>query len=292
MQRIVPHLWFDRQAQEASYFYTSVFPDSRITSIRTLHDTPSGDAEVVAFEIAGSSFMAISAGPHFSINPSISFSVNCDSVSEIDTLWKRLSEGGNVLMALDAYPFAERYGWCNDRFGVSWQLIVSQRSQKIAPYLLFTQAQAGKTDEAIEFYTSIFPDSGVTERYRYRAKQEGGPVGKVSHAIFTLAGQEFMAADGYGPHAFAFNEAVSLVVRCANQDEIDRLWEGLSAVPEAEQCGWLKDRYGVSWQIVPTRMDEMMAEGSPEQVARVTKAFLSMKKFDIAALQRAFDGQH
>jgi predicted 3-demethylubiquinone-9 3-methyltransferase (glyoxalase superfamily) len=154
MHHIVPHLWFDKEAREAAEFYVSVFPDSRVTNITTLHDTPTGDCDVVSFELSGQAFQAISAGP-----------------------------------------------------------------------------------------------------------------------------------------LFKFNESISFLVRCETQDEIDRYWEKLSAEPEAEQCGWLKDRYGLSWQIVPSRMDELLASGTEQQIARVTQAFLPMKKLDIAALERAFAGQ-
>jgi predicted 3-demethylubiquinone-9 3-methyltransferase (glyoxalase superfamily) len=150
-QKITPHLWFDREAREAAEFYVSVFPDSRITNVTTLHDTPSGDCDVVSFELFGQPFMAISAGP-----------------------------------------------------------------------------------------------------------------------------------------LFKFNEAISLMVNCETQEEIDRYWQKLSAVPESEQCGWLKDKYGLSWQIVPTQMQEMMESGTEDQIARLTQAFLPMKKLDIAVLLAAY----
>jgi predicted 3-demethylubiquinone-9 3-methyltransferase (glyoxalase superfamily) len=153
-QKIVPHLWFDKEAKEAAEFYASVFPNSKVTNITTLHDTPSGDVDIVSFELFGQPFMAISAGP-----------------------------------------------------------------------------------------------------------------------------------------LFKFNESISFMVYCETQDEIDYYWQKLSAVPEAEQCGWLKDRYGLSWQIVPSRMDEMLENGTEEQVARVTQAFLPMKKLDIAELERAYAGR-
>jgi predicted 3-demethylubiquinone-9 3-methyltransferase (glyoxalase superfamily) len=153
MQKIVPHLWFDKEAKEAAEFYTSVFADSKITNITTLKDTPTGDCDVVSFVLFGQPFMAISAGP-----------------------------------------------------------------------------------------------------------------------------------------LFKFNEAISFIVRCQTQEEVDRYWERLSADPDSEQCGWLKDKYGLSWQIVPTRMDEMLENGTEEQVARVTQAFLPMKKLDIATLERAYAG--
>jgi predicted 3-demethylubiquinone-9 3-methyltransferase (glyoxalase superfamily) len=151
--KITPHLWFDKEAKEAAEFYTSVFADSKITNVTTLHNTPSGDCDVVSFELSGQPFMAISAGPLFKFNESISFMIYCDT-----------------------------------------------------------------------------------------------------------------------------------------QEEIDYYWEKLSAVPEAEQCGWLKDKYGLSWQVVPAGMDEMMRNGSKEHIARVTQAFLKMKKFDLAKLNQAYNG--
>jgi predicted 3-demethylubiquinone-9 3-methyltransferase (glyoxalase superfamily) len=152
--KIVPHLWFDKEAKEAAEFYASVFPDSRVTNITTLHDTPGGDCDIVSFELSGQPFMAISAGP-----------------------------------------------------------------------------------------------------------------------------------------LFTFNESISFIVSCETQDEVDYYWEKLSAVPEAEQCGWLKDKFGVSWQVVPNAMDRMMKEGDPKKIDRVTAAFLKMKKFDIAELKRAYQGK-
>ena len=154
MQKITPHLWFDKEAKEAAEFYTSVFPSSKVTNVTTLHNTPSGDADIVSFELSGQPFMAISAGPYFK-----------------------------------------------------------------------------------------------------------------------------------------FNEAISFIVHCDTQEEIDYYWGKLSAVPEAEQCGWLKDKYGLSWQIIPTIMGKMMQSGDEEKMARVTEAFLKMKKFDIAKLQEAYEGK-
>jgi len=109
-------------------------------------------------------------------------------------------------------------------------------------------------------------------------------------ADFTLLGQWLAAMDSAQRHEFAFNEAISLIVNCDTQAEIDYYWDKLSAVPEAEQCGWLKDPYGLSWQVAPTAMDEMMQNGTNEQIARLTQAFLTMKKFDIAELKKAYEG--
>jgi predicted 3-demethylubiquinone-9 3-methyltransferase (glyoxalase superfamily) len=289
MEKITPHLWFDTQAREAGDFYASVFPDSRVKRTTTLDNTPSGSVDIVDVELCGQAFTFISAGPLFKFNPSISFLVACASKDEVDRLWNTLLDGGSALMELGAYPFSERYGWLQDRYGVSWQLMFGQGArQRITPTLMFTGAQAGKCEEAMNFYASVFDDSSVNVLMRYGNEGPDAP-GTVQYAQFQLAGQQFAAMDSAHPHGFAFNEAISLMVHCTTQAEIDRYWERLSADPKAEQCGWLKDKFGVSWQIVPAAMDEMLASSDPKKIAAVTAAFLKMKKFDLAKLQEAFD---
>lgn len=292
MQMIMPHLWYDTQAREAANFYVSVFDDSRIKSITTLDETPSGSVDIVWFELRGFPFQAISAGPLFQFNPSISFFVTCSTKDEVDMLWNKLSEGGTALMELGEYPFSERYGWLQDRYGLSWQIGYMGAGTKptIIPVLLFVGGVCGKAEEAVNFWTSVFPRSEVRGIMRYGEGEAPDREGTVKYASFTLPGQEFGAMDSAREHAFSFNEAISFMVYCDTQEEIDHYWEKLSAVPESEQCGWLKDRYGVSWQVVPAVMDEMLINGSKAQVARVTKAFLQMKKFDIAELQKAYAG--
>lgn len=291
MQKITPHLWFNTEAKEATALYASLFPNSKVTSVRTITDTPSGDCDIVSFQLLGQEFVAISAGPYFKFNPALSLFVMFDSEAEIEKAWNILIEEGEVLMPYNDYPWARKYGWLKDKYGLSWQLSwndIHTTSQKITPLLMFTKDGAGKATEAIEFYSGIFPDS-KTEVIMPYAKEEGEKEGFIKHSRFTLAGQNFMAMDSSLQHNFIFNEAVSFIVHCDTQEEIDYYWERLSAEPDAEQCGWLKDKYGVSWQIVPTIMDEMMSRGSKEQVGRVTQAFLKMKKFDIEALQTAFE---
>ncbi len=293
MQKIVPHLWFDKEAREATAFYATLFPQSTVNNVTTIPGTPtpSGDTDIVTFTLAGQDFMAISAGPVFKINPSISMFTVFDTEAEITAAWNKLIDGGEALMPFQQYPWAHKYGWVRDRYGLTWQLSWSDfhnMPQKITPLLMFTQGVAGKTREAVEMYTKIFSQSSVEAMVPYAAG-EGDKAEFIKHSEFTLAGQHFMAMDSSGPHQFTFNEAISLIVNCETQEEIDRYWEALSAVPESEQCGWLKDKFGVSWQIVPTRMGEMMSSGTKEQIARVTQAFLQMKKFDIATLERAYE---
>ncbi len=300
MQKIIPHLWFDKEAIEAAEFYTAVFPDSKITNTSSLRDTPSGDTDFVSFELAGQAFSAISAGPLFKFNPSVSFIVNFDPSREnnarenLDALWDNLSPGGEVLMPLERYPFSKRYGWIQDKYSLSWQLILSdpegEERPAIVPSLMFVGAVLGCAEEAINFYLSVFKDSKLGFMQLYSAGQEPNEEGSVMFADFMLEKQWFACMDSALSHDFTFNEAISFIVSCKSQQEIDTYWEKLSAVPEAEQCGWLKDKFGISWQVVPTAMNEMMEKGTPEQIDRVTQAFLRMKKFDIAALNRAFEG--
>jgi predicted 3-demethylubiquinone-9 3-methyltransferase (glyoxalase superfamily) len=300
MQKIMPHLWFDKEASQAAKFYTSIFPNSKILHSSVIRDTPSGDAENVSFELNGYTFAAISAGPYFKINPSISFFVNFDpsrdenAKENLNKLWAELSKGGEIRMPLQKYPFSEHYGWVQDKFGVNWQLMLTNPAGEerpfIVPSLMFTGEVSGKAKEAVNFYTSVFKPSKIGTIFPYAKGQEPDIEGTVAFADFSLVDQWFAAMDSARMHGFKFSEAISLMVRCKDQKEIDSLWEKLSAVPEAEQCGWLKDKFGLSWQIVPSRMDEMMSSGTPEQTRRVVKAFLSMKKFNISELEKAFKG--
>jgi len=291
MPEIAPHLWFDTQAVEAATFYTSLLPKSEVVAVRTLRDTPSGDCDVVAFTMAGQPFQAISAGPLFQLNPSISFVINCETPGEVDELWSKLSDGSTTLMPLDGYPFSERFGWLNDRYGLSWQIMhTASVTQKIVPSFLFVGDVCGRTEEAVDFWTSVFENTKVDHVMKRGPGQEPEKEGSVLHAGFTLEGYEFAAMDSALDHQFAFNEAVSLVVLCDSQDEIDRYWNALSAVPESEQCGWLKDRFGVSWQIVPRAMEKMMQDADEPTLARITQAFLPMKKLEIATIEKAYAG--
>ena len=155
--------------------------------------------------------------------------------------------------------------------------------QKIVPNLWFdTQAE-----EAANFYVSIFKNSRITNTMYY-TEAGPGPAGSVLTVAFELEGQAFIAING-GPH-FKFTPAISLMVNCADQAEIDELWEKLSAFKEAEQCGWVADKYGLSWQIVPAEMDQMIREGDPVKLDRLMKALLKMKKLDLAALKAAYEG--
>lgn len=295
MQTITPSLWFDRNAAEAVAFYTSVFPDG--TTAATQHYPTeglpdfqrelAGDVLTIDFELAGQRFTAVNAGPEFPINPSISFMVNFDpsrdsqASDHLDALWQELSAGGRVLMPLDEYPFSPHYGWVQDRYGVSWQLILTDPEgdprPEIIPSLLFCGPNTNLAREAVEYYTSVFAESRIATFVPYPEQTGPAAAGSAMFCDLQLAGHWFVAMDSGVEHDFTFNEGVSLLVTCSDQAEIDRLWSALSHDPEAEQCGWCRDRFGVNWQIVPENLDELMSRPGAHQT------LLSMKKIEIDA---------
>lgn len=296
-QRIVPHLWFDGAAEEAAATYVSLIPGSSIGAVTRYgkagfgtHGQPEGRAMSVDFALGGTRMVGINGGPVFRPTPAVSYFVTLEEEASVDRVWEGLVEEGGVLMPLDAYEWSPRYGWLEDRWGVSWQVAKGSRTdvggQAVVPALLFTGARAGEAEAAMTHYTSIFPDARIEGVLRHDG---AGPdrAGTVRHAQFRLFGETCMVMDSALDHAFGFTEANSFMVICEDQAEIDRYFAALSAVPEAERCGWLKDRFGVSWQIVPRTLPEMMRGPASE---RVVAAFMAMGKLDIAALERACAG--
>jgi predicted 3-demethylubiquinone-9 3-methyltransferase (glyoxalase superfamily) len=302
MQRIVPNFWFDHNAEEAVDFYISVFStkggsasggkDSKINT--TLHYPKTeeegladfqkdfaGKVLTIDFEISGFRFIAINADTTFKPNPSISFFYTCDSKEESDALWEKLVDGGKALMELGEYPFSKYYGWVQDKYGYTWQLMLNNpegdKRPKIVPSLMFTQARDGQAEEAMKFYSSVFSaKAGSINHYPSAMPDREG---KISYADFRLFDQWLAVMDGGKDHDFGFSPAISLMVLCKDQEEIDYYWEKLSANPNFEQCGWLEDKYGVSWQIAPENIDALI------RLPGAYKRMMSMKKLDIAALQ-------
>jgi predicted 3-demethylubiquinone-9 3-methyltransferase (glyoxalase superfamily) len=294
-------LWFDSQAEEAAKFYTSVFPNSRVADIVKygkegfeIHRRPEGSVMVVEFELSGEKFVALNGGPLFTFNPSLSYFAVCETLEEADKTWNTLLNGGKALMPYQKYEWSEKYGWLTDRYGLSWQISygkISDVGQKITPSFMFVGELCGRAEEAIQFYTSVFKDSSVKGIMKHPpggTEQEG----TIAHAQFTLAGQQFMIMESnMKEHNFNFNEAISIIVNCQTQKEIDYYWEKLTAEGGKEiECGWVKDKFGVSWQVESVELTQMLKHPDKEKVGRVTNAFLQMKKFDLAKLKEAFEG--
>lgn len=275
---IYPCLWFDGNAKKAAEFYCTVFDVTKITESNPL---------VTTFESAGQKFMCLNGGPMYSINPSISFFVVCETETEVEKSWQKLIDGGKILMPLDTYPWSQKYGWVQDKFGVNWQLSFGKFEdvgQKFTPTLMFTKESNGKAKEAIDFYTSVFPNSDVRGIMLFEENDHGVP-GTVKHAQFRLNNNVFMTMDGGLGHDFSFSEGISFVVECENQEEIDYFWNELTKGGQESMCGWLKDQYGVFWQIIPDILEKLMRD--PEKAPKIVEAFMQMKKFNIEALLKA-----
>ena len=295
MQKITPFLWFNNNAEEAVKFYTSVFNGSSAGSAVRYDEAgskasgmPKGSVMTASFELAGQKFTALNGGPVFKFTHALSFFVQCGTENEIDMLWEKLSDSSpKIFWPLKEYPFSKKYGWATDKFGLSWQLNFTNTPQKIAPFLMFDGRQHGKAEEAIRFYTSLFNDSNIESMMRYGPENKECE-GLIVHSVFRLSGQEFIAMDSGMPDNIHFNESVSFVVNCESQEEVDHYWNKLSAVPESEQCGWLKDKYGVSWQIVPAILPKLLSEKDAAKSQRVMQAILKMKKIDINELEKAY----
>jgi predicted 3-demethylubiquinone-9 3-methyltransferase (glyoxalase superfamily) len=299
MQKIIPHLWYDSEAETAARAYVDLVPGSALGSVvrypeagREIHGREPGSVMTVDFRLGDTELLALNGGPHFQFTPAVSLFVILEDRAAVDRMWSALVEGGKEMMPLDRYDWSERYGWLADRWGLNWQIALGKKAdtgRTVTPSLLFGGKSAGQAEKAIEHYTSVFPGATVDGIMRYDGSGKDA-AGTVMHAQFRIDGQAVMAMDS-AEADFAFNEAVSLLVNCEDQAEIDRLWSALSAVPEAEACGWLKDRFGVAWQIAPRVLGDMMTSGDRAAIERVTAAFMKMKKLDLPTLERAFAGE-
>lgn len=288
LQRIIPNIWINREAEVAGRFYAEALPftDAEVearypeTGLADLQAEFAGAPLTVAVTVAGTRLTLVNGGDEFRTTPALSFMLNFDPLlfggsdetattaarTALDRTWEALCEGGSVLMELGKYPFSPHYGWVADRYGVNWQLMLTDPSGDPRPFLVPTLMFGGdaqdKAVEAADFYTSLFADvpggSGSGHRFPYGEPTGPASADALSFGEFRIGDQWFVGNDMGYDHGFGFTEGVSLEFRCADQDEIDRIWSALSAVPEAEQCGWLKDRYGVSWQVVPENLAELM----------------------------------
>ncbi|MBL3698431.1 VOC family protein [Leucobacter luti] len=297
-QRIVPNIWCVGTAAEAGEFYAAALPDTTSeiesrypeTDLLPFQEPLAGKPLTVAVSVAGYRLTLVNAGDEFSPNRSISLMLNFDPLNyaggaiaaraQLDATWAALADGGEVLMPLGEYPFSARYGWVADRFGVNWQVMLTDPTGDprpfVIPSLLFGAAAQNRAREAIDFYTRVFPGAAPGVRVPYGEPTGPATADALMFGEFRIGDQWFAAMDSGVTQDESFTCGVSLEVQCRDQGEIDRLWDALSAVPEAEQCGWLADRFGVSWQIVPENMGELMAR--PDAFAHM----LQMKKLVIA----------
>lgn len=282
-QNIFPCLWFNKNGKDAAQFYVETF-DGAITA-----DTQM----VINVDLFGQKLMLLNAGPQFEKNASISFMVLCETEEEVEKYWKNLVTDGIILMDLGEYPWSKKYGWVRDQFGVTWQVYLGEKQgdQKIIPTFMFIHENNGKAQKAMEFYTGIFPDSHIGNVLKYGegiGNESHEIAGNIQHADFELNGYTFFCMDNSYDHKFDFNEGISIVVMTEDQEETDHYWNSLIKEGGRESmCGWLKDQFGVSWQIVPKKLLELMNGEDREKGMKVMQAMMNMKKIIIAELENA-----
>ncbi|WP_442592184.1 VOC family protein [Pedobacter sp. AW31-3R] len=276
---IYPCLTLKGKAAEAADFYMDIFGEGKIIASSPF---------VVQIELSGQKLMLLNEGPESLPNPAVSFMVMCESHEQTTQYWMKLLEGGKVMMPLDSYEWSSKYGWIADKYGVSWQLYTvtdNDFSQKYNPTLMFIEENAGKATEAIDFYMKVFPQSGIEGILKY-GEGEGDRPDYIKHAQFKIKDYVLMAMDSSAEFGFNFNDAFSLVVECDTQAEIDAYWDELSTAGGREiACGWLQDKYGLSWQIVPRILGKLMSD--PERATRVIPVMMQMKKLIISDLEQA-----
>lgn len=280
-QKIMPAIWCQNNAGEAAQFYAEVFQEARIVEHKP------GLATTV--DIHGLQFLLINGGDMFAPNPSISGLLNFDPLlfggeegarAYLDKVYEQLCV--EELRPLDEYPFSKRYAWIRDKYGVTWQLMLTDPEGEprpfVVPSFMFGQVNHFKAEAASDKWISLFDDSRRGTLIHYQDDAEGIDAGSVMFTDFQLCGEYFAAMDAGEYYEFTFTPGVSILVFCKDQEEIDRLWNALSAVPEAESCGWCQDEYGISWQIVPENIFSLMAnEQSRDKI-------LSMKKIQLDQL--------
>lgn len=271
-EKITPCLWFNGGAEEAATLYCSMFNDARVVARSPF---------VVELAIDGQRLTLLEGGPIYKPNESISLYCACETEKEVDKVWNALVKDGSILVPLGKYEWSGKYGWVNDKFGVSWQVglhKMSEVGQRLTPCLMFTGKQLGRAEEAISYYSSVFKGSKM-DGILYK---EGNKL--VEHAQFALLGQKFMVMDS-PENKHPFTEGVSLTIHCENQDEIDYYWARLTESGAESMCGWLRDRFNVSWQVVPTVLDEIMKD--PAKAGKAAKAFMAMRKLEIEQIVQA-----
>lgn len=274
---IYPCLWFDTKGAEAAAFYCSVFSNTKMISQNPI---------VSKFELDGTMFMTLNGGPKYGVNEAVSYYVYCSSEEEITRLSNILSEDGKILMPLGKYNWAEQYIWVIDRYGVNWQLDRKDinSSQKIVPSCLFSLHKKTWVLDAIRYYTSIVENSKILLTSPY-APEANLPQGSLLFAQFKLNDFIMNAMSNPMDQGFDFTPGNSFVIECDTQEEIDHYWDELGKDGRYEMCGWLVDKMGISWQIVPRILGKLMS--NPDKAKNVMNAFLKMQKFDIATLLNA-----
>ena len=285
MSTITPFIWFNGNAQEAMDLYISAFPDAKMISQSPF---------ISKISLMGQELQIMNYETKAILNPSISFFVNFKTAEEVENLYRKLKDGCKELMPLSQYPFSKKYVWLQDEFGVSWQISQSDNIDKnfINPSFLFHGDNAGKAQKAIDLYTSIFAQSKVEFISKY-GENALDKAEYINYSLFQLQNQQFGVMDSSFDHLFEFNEAISFLISVDIQKDVDYYWDKLiEGGGKAVQCGWLEDKFGISWQVVPVQLMKLMGDSDQVKSERVRQAMFKMIKIDIAGLEAAYNQQN
>lgn len=280
MQKISTWLWFDTEAEAIANHYTTIFKNGKINDV-IYEDPEKTKVLTVAFSLGDEEFGVLNNNNGYAkITPANSLTANCETVDEVNAVWKELTSNDNILVPLDEYPFAKMFGWCIDKYGVSWQVHLGEVPQKISPHLFFTDGNFKRAQEAIDFYVATFKNSKVD-------LLEKGEAGDVAWSELTLDSFKITMNDLEGERNWNFSDAFSYAINCKDQAEIDDLWDKLVADGGQEMaCFWCKDKFGVSWQLIPEDFGEWINGPKGDEV---TKAMFKMSKPIIADLLKAME---
>ncbi|MGL4759339.1 MAG: VOC family protein [Patescibacteria group bacterium] len=296
MKNPIIHLWFDTEAKNAADFYLSVFSsNASIINKSIINSNSNNEYDFFEMKIHNQELILISAGPFFKKNSSISMFVNYSTEEELREIYNKLSEGSKILMELGKYDFSPLYSWIEDKYGVSWQLIYdpqNQYNQVIEPCFLFTNEACGKAKEAMELYTKALPNSSIKTLVNYPQGVEGQSTNNLMYGVLDLNGYTLIFMDSSLEHDFNFNEGVSVLLNVENQTEFDNCYKYLSDAIESEQCGWVKDKYGISWQIQPIQLVDIMRSSNVESKNKVIQKILTMKRLEIGKILEVFNKKY
>lgn len=275
LNKMYPCLWFPDKKTEAVHFYLNTFRNSELLGESPLAST---------FTIMGTKCMILEGGPKYQVNPAVSYFIYTGDFGEAERIYNILKEDGKKLMPLQAYDWSPKYAWIEDKYGVNWQIdgeeIRSQ--QKLVPCFLFANEKKLLVREAVQHYTGIFDNSRILLESPFTSHAEM-PDGTLLFSQFIIEGFIINAMSSLLTHDFAFGPGNSIVIPCDTQEEIDYYWEKLGDGGHYDMCGWLTDKFGLSWQIIPAELPALMADDKKRD--RVVEAFLQMQKFDLQSLR-------
>lgn len=274
---IYPCFWFNQNPHAVAEFYLQAFGEGEILSSNPI---------VCHMSIKGTKLMLLNGGDRYPQNMAASLYVYAGSPEQAKIIFNNLAEGGTIQMPLGKYPWHDCYGWVTDKYGVHWQVESDEinNPQKIVSCLLFVNEKAKDVQAAMQHYCQIIqPSTILVEAPHFTPNHL--PEGSWMFAQAKLKGYILNALSSTDEHDFDFTPAFSLAIECETQEEIDYYWEKLGEGGAYSMCGWLTDKFGVSWQIVPKILSQLMAD--PNRAPKVSEAFLKMQKFDLATLLKA-----